>query len=154
MLMRALPLLSLCFFIATARGAHIESILQDHNIQATAQTLIPQIQWIDNPTEAYYRCTDSNSDGLVAELWQGPVTQVKLRQGSTQALLYGEQDSLKVFHYQGEDGKPWLATFLVLDSGETHFFRVSATQEIIKSSMELHCKAAPYISPPAAALAS
>ena len=149
--MRVLPLLFLCVFITTARGAHIESILQEQDVQATAQTLIPQIQWIDNPTEAFYTCTDGNSDALVAELWQGPVTQVKLARGTIQALLYGEQDSIKVFAYRGEDDKPWLAAFLMLDSGETHLFRVSPTQEIVKASMQWHCKATPYSSPPAPA---
>lgn len=149
--MRVLPLLFLCVFITTARAAHIESILQEQDVQATAQTLIPQIQWIDNPTEAFYTCTDGNSDALVAELWQGPVTQVKLARGTIQALLYGEQDSIKVFAYRGEDDKPWLAAFLMLDSGETHLFRVSPTQEIVKASMQWHCKATPYSSPPAPA---
>ena len=124
--MRALTVLLLCLLATGARGAHIESILKDLQIDATAQSFIPRVDWNGNPPPAYYQCVDGRRDDVIAELWQGPVTQISTAKSGTQTLLYGEHKSIKVFAYK-DDNDPWLAAYLLLPSGETHLFRVNAS---------------------------
>ena len=146
--MRALTVVLLCLLATAARSAHIESILKDLQIEATAQSFIPRVNWNGNPPLAYYQCVDGRREDVIAVLWQGPVTQITTPKSGTQSLLYGEHESIKVFAYKDDNNQPWLAAYLMLPSGETHLFRVNAEHEIVKASMQWQCRKAPYKLPP------
>ena len=133
---------ALALLAMSAHGGNIEQVLDAAQVDADAETFLPDVTWLDNPETAYYRCT-SRGDRLVGELWRGPTSSVRTPHSPLESVRYGEHGPIKVFNYT--DGKR--AVFMMLPSGETHLFRYSSSQKIVKASMEWQCAEAPYQAP-------
>ena len=146
--MRTFLLFFALFTALPSQAGRIEDVLEEQQIDATAETFIPGVTWIDNPEQAYYQCSDRQRSDVVAELWQGEKTQIITRGAAPVDLLYGEHGEIKVFSIQDKAGGPALAAYLLLPTGETHLFRVNKELTVVKNSMEWRCKPAPYRAPP------
>lgn len=143
--MKTFALLALTLLPLAAGAGNIQNILADQGIDADAKTFLPGVTWNDNPAEAHYRCT-GRGGSHTGDILRGPTSQVKTIRSPKETVRYGEHGPIKVFAYT--DGKR--AVYLILPSGETHLFRFSEEQEIVKSSMEWQCEQQPPSQQPAA----
>jgi hypothetical protein len=104
------------------------------------------VTWSANPEQAYYACTE-RMELLTLELWLGSQNIARARGVTDQPLLYGTNGPIQVLSYFNDEGEPALATYLLLPSGETHVFRLSSEQHIVKASKRWQCTPAEWRAP-------
>ena len=128
-------------------AAHFDDVLT--TVQGTTgneEDFIANVTWSATPDKAYYACTE-RMELLTLELWLGSVNIARARGVADQPLLYGNNGPIQVLSYMNDKGAPSMATFLLLPSGETHLFRLSPEQHIVKASKQWQCSPAEWRAP-------
>ena len=134
-----IPILSL-LAAPIVGAAHLDDVLA--TVEGTTGgevDFMAGVTWSANPEKAYYACTE-RLELPTLELWLGSQSMARSRGIEDRPLLYGENGPIKVLSYFDTAGAPTLATYLLLPSGETHLFRVTAEQRIVKASKRWQCK--------------
>jgi hypothetical protein len=128
-------------------AAHLDDVLA--TVQGTTggeEDFMAGVTWSANPAKAYYACTE-RLELLTLELWRGSQSMARARGIDDQPLLYGTNGPIQVLSYFSAEGTPTLATYLLLPSGETHMFRVTPEQRIVKASKRWQCRPAEWRAP-------
>ncbi|CAA0090845.1 Uncharacterised protein [Halioglobus japonicus] len=141
-----IPILSL-LVAPLVSGAHLDDVLS--KVQGTTggeEDFMAGVTWSASPEQAYYSCTERL--GLVTlELWVGSENIARARGVADQPLLYGNNGPIQVLSYFSDEGAPTMAAFLLLPSGETHMFRVTPQQRIVKASKNWQCSPGEWRAP-------
>lgn len=110
------------------------------------EDFIANVTWSEKPEKAYYACTE-RLDMLTLELWVDSQSVARARGFDDQPLLYGTNGPIQVLSYFSDAGEPTMAAYLLLPSGETHIFRVTPAQRIVKRSKRWQCEQGPWREP-------
>ncbi len=125
-------------------AAHLDDVLAKvPGTTAGEEDFMANVTWSANPEKAYYACTE-RMELLTLELWLGSQNIARARGVADQPLLYGNNGPIQVLSYMNDDGAPSMATYLLLPSGETHMFRLSPEQHIVKASKAWQCTPAEW----------
>ena len=128
-------------------GARLDDVLSKvEGATGGEEDFMAGVTWSDSPEDTYYACTERL--GLpTLELWLGSENIARARGVADQPVMYGKNGPVQVLSYFGEAGTPTMAAYLMLPSGETHIFRVTPEQRIVKASKQWQCSPAQWRAP-------
>tara|TARA_R110002072_G_C7824776_1_gene523657 strand:+ start:115 stop:552 length:438 start_codon:yes stop_codon:yes gene_type:complete len=130
-----------------ASAAQLDDVLSKfEGATGGEEDFMANVTWSATPDKAYYACTE-RMDLLTLELWLGSENIVRARGVADQPVLYGTNGPIQVLSYVNDEGSPSMATYLMLPSGETHIFRLSPEQHIVKASKQWQCSPAEWRAP-------
>lgn len=138
----ALCLLTLALAMPAHAGrfADMLATLDPGAYTGTETDFVQHVSWIANPEPRHYVCTEGASQATRLELWQGKNSRARDTFGE-QALIYGENGSVRVLAMTDDSGEPRAAAYFMLPSGETHLFRLDASARgVTRSGKRFDCR--------------
>lgn len=110
--------------------------------EVTGSNFLQGVSWETNPEQVYFECKD-RLDRVSLKLWQKNGAWVSPRGAEPAPLRFGRHGSMRVFAMTDTTGEPAIAAYFMLESGDTHVFRIKRGS-VVLSSIRWQCAPADW----------